>query len=155
MRIVIAAVGRLKSGPERDLYERYAGLLRWPLTLREIEEKRRLPADKRKEREGERILAAFPEGGVVVALDAGGKPLSSEAFARKIGDWRDAGIADVAFAIGGAEGLHEAVKCRADLVWSLGAVTWPHMLVRGLLAEQLYRAQQILAGHPYHRGGNG
>ena len=152
MRITIAAAGRLKAGPERDLYERYARLVRWDLRVREIEEKQALPPPQRRTREGERLLACCPDGAVVVALDERGRQLDSATLAKRIGQWRDDGIADLVFIIGGADGLDEPVRERADLVLSFGAVTWPHLLIRGLLAEQLYRAQQILAGHPYHRG---
>ena len=151
MRITIAAAGRLKAGPERDLYERYARLVRWDLSVREIEEKQALPAPQRRAREAERLLACCPDGAVVVALDERGRQLDSATLAKRIGQWRDDGIADLVFIIGGADGLDEPVRKRADLVLSFGAVTWPHLLIRGLLAEQLYRAQQILAGHPYHR----
>jgi 23S rRNA (pseudouridine1915-N3)-methyltransferase len=88
----------------------------------------------------------------VVALDERGAALSSAAFAERLGTWRDGGIPDLAFLIGGADGLADTVRQRAGLVLSLGLMTWPHLLARGLLLEQIYRAQQILAGHPYHRG---
>ena len=152
MRITIAAAGRLKSGPERDLFERYSRLLRWDLDVREIQAKQSVPASEIRAREGERLLACCPKGSVVVALDEHGKQLDSAALAKRIGDWRDSGVSELVFVIGGADGLDDAVRDRADLVLSFGAVTWPHLLMRGLLAEQLYRAQQILAGHPYHRG---
>lgn len=102
-------------------------------------------------REAELILAALPAGVRLIALDARGVQWSSRTLAEQIGRWRDEGIAELAFAIGGAEGLGKVVIDRADPVLSLGPMTWPHFLVRGLLLEQLYRAQQILAGHPYHR----
>ena len=152
MRLHIVAVGKLKAGPHAALARHYAERLAWPLVLREVEEKRPLPAAELKEREGALLLAAVPAGAVIVALDERGKPLASAAFAGKIAQWRDGGTADLAFLIGGADGLAEAVRKRADLILSLGAMTWPHLLVRGMLLEQLYRAQQILAGHPYHRG---
>ena len=105
-----------------------------------------------KAREAELLLGALPEReSRIVALDERGKMLSSIEFAGLIGDWRDRGTSEIAFLIGGADGLEPAVTARADLVLSLGRMTWPHLLVRGLLAEQLYRAQQILANHPYHR----
>ena len=104
-----------------------------------------------KRAEAELLLAAIPQGSVVVALDERGKALSSEAFAAKMGAWRDQGAADIAFLIGGADGHGDAVRARADFLLALGPMTWPHMLVRGMLTEQIYRAQQILAGHPYHR----
>ena len=102
--------------------------------------------------EGELLLKAVPEGALVVALDAAGKTLTSAAFAKRLGAWRDGGVKDVAFLIGGADGLDGAVTGAADEVLSLGAMTWPHLLARAMLAEQIYRAQCILAGHPYHRG---
>jgi 23S rRNA (pseudouridine1915-N3)-methyltransferase len=152
MRLHLIAVGRLKSGPHEALARHYAERLTFPLTMREVEEKRPLPAAELKEREGVLLLAAMPERATVVALDARGKTLASEAFAERLARWRDAATADLAFLIGGAEGLSPAVLQKADLVLSLGTMTWPHLLVRGMLLEQLYRAQQILAGHPYHRG---
>jgi 23S rRNA (pseudouridine1915-N3)-methyltransferase len=151
LRLLVAAVGRIKAGPLRELQRLYADRLTWPLTLREVEEKRTLPPAELKEREGALLLAAVPRGAVIVALDERGTELSSAAFATRLGAWRDAGVADLAFLIGGADGLSEAVRREAGLVLSLGAMTWPHLLVRGMLLEQLYRAQTILAGHPYHR----
>ena len=102
-------------------------------------------------REGEALLAAVPDGARIVALDERGKSQTSEAFAKRLGIWRDDGVRAVAFLIGGADGLDESLRKRADMVVSFGALTWPHMLVRALLAEQLYRAHTILTGHPYHR----
>ncbi len=151
MRIVISAVGRAKRGPLRALFEDYCARLSWPVTLKEVEEKRPLPAAALREREGELLLRQIPDGAALVALDPRGQALSSEDFARLLGQWRDGGTGTVAFAIGGAEGLSPAVLERARLTLSLGAMTWPHLLVRPMLAEQLYRAQAILAGHPYHR----
>ncbi len=155
MRLIIAAAGRWKTGgktgPERALYEHYAGRIAFALELREIEEKKKLKPDALKKREGELLLAQVPAGAVVVALDEGGKALTSAAFAEKLRIWRDE-ARDVAFIIGGAGGLDGAVKNRADLVLGFGSQTWPHLLVRGLLAEQIYRAGCILSGHPYHRG---
>lgn len=151
MRITIAAVGRIRAGPERDLQDHFAGRLAWPLEVREVEERKRLAPDRLRRREGELLLKACPAGATLVALDQGGRELTSVGFARRLGEWRDGGIADVAFLIGGADGLDETVRRRADQVLSLGSMTWPHLMVRGMLLEQIYRAQQILAGHPYHR----
>ncbi len=151
MRIWLAAVGRAKPGPELDLFTQYARRLTPPLTLKEVEEKRPLPVPERKTREAELLLAAIPQGAVVVALDERGKSLGSEVFAERMGRWRDDGVGDVAFLIGGADGHGDAVRARADLLLSFGAMTWPHMLVRAMAAEQLWRAQAILSGHPYHR----
>jgi 23S rRNA (pseudouridine1915-N3)-methyltransferase len=117
----------------------------------ELEEKRKLPPAALKAREAELILAALPAGARLVALDEHGAVWSSRELADRFAQWRDQGVGTLAFAIGGAEGLGAAVIERAEVVLSLGAMTWPHLLVRSLLLEQLYRAQQILAGHPYHR----
>lgn len=122
-----------------------------PPAIIELEEKRRLPPPELKAREAELVLAALPAGARLVALDPRGKEWSSRDLADRLRKWRDAGVADLGFAIGGAEGLGSAVIERADAVLSLGAMTWPHLLCRCMLLEQLYRAQQILAGHPYHR----
>lgn len=152
MQIEILAIGRARAGPERALYQTYAERIRWPLVLRELEEKRRLPPAEMTAREGALLLDALPGDAAAIALDETGKELSSEQFAKQLGRWRDDGRATIAFVIGGADGLAGEVRDRADLVLSLGRQTWPHMLVRAMLAEQIYRAQQILAGHPYHRG---
>ena len=152
MRVAIIAVGRARAGPERDLYDSYIKRIRWPVDLREIEEKRPLPPAELKAREAELLLAALPGDAVVVALDGTGKDLTSETLAEKMGRWRDDGRGCAAFVIGGADGLAPEIRDRADLLVAFGRQTWPHMLVRAMLAEQIYRAQQILAGHPYHRG---
>ena len=151
MRLVIATAGKWKSGPERDLYDHYAKRITFALDHKEIEEKKKRAPAALKVREGELLLAQVPDGAVIVALHEGGKTLSSKAFAEKLGVWRDE-ARDVAFLIGGADGLDGAVRRRADLILGLGAMTWPHLMVRGMLAEQIYRAQCILARHPYHRG---
>ncbi|WIM12043.1 23S rRNA (pseudouridine(1915)-N(3))-methyltransferase RlmH [Enhydrobacter sp.] len=151
MKITIAAIGRAGRGPERDLYDHYASRIRWPLVLRELEEKRKLPAAELMRREGELLLAAAPRAAVLVALDRRGRQMDSEAFARRLGRWRDESVSDVAFLIGGADGHAEALLEKASLVLSFGAMTWPHQLARAMLAEQIYRSQQLLAGHPYHR----
>jgi 23S rRNA (pseudouridine1915-N3)-methyltransferase len=151
LRLTIACVGRAGRGPERDLYEHYAGRIRWPLSLRELEEKKKLPPAELIRREGELLLGAVPDKAVLVALDRRGKVLDSEAFAKRLERWRDDGVADIAFLIGGADGHGEALLQKAALVLSFGAMTWPHLLARAMLAEQVYRAQQLLAGHPYHR----
>jgi 23S rRNA (pseudouridine1915-N3)-methyltransferase len=104
-----------------------------------------------KAREAELIVGALPPGVPLVSLDERGSPWSSHALADRIAGWRDRGCPELAFAIGGADGLDPVVLDRAHAIMSLGPMTWPHLLVRGMLLEQLYRAQQILAGHPYHR----
>jgi 23S rRNA (pseudouridine1915-N3)-methyltransferase len=153
MRILIAAVGRAKAGPERTLFEHYQARVQAPfsLQLKEVEEKRAIQGAQLKQHEAALLHTCIPDGAIVIALDERGKSLSSTDFARKIGIWRDEGVRDLVFMIGGAGGLDEAIRKQARQTMSFGAQTWPHMLVRGLLAEQLYRAQCILGGHPYHR----
>lgn len=151
MRLTIAAVGRMRPGPEKALYESYAQRLVWPLALREVEERRKLPAAERMAREAELLLAACPRAATLVGLDRQGKTLDSASFAAWIAAHRDAGAGELAFLVGGAEGHAEALLKRCRLVLSFGPMTFPHLLARIMLVEQLYRAQQILAGHPYHR----
>jgi 23S rRNA (pseudouridine1915-N3)-methyltransferase len=122
-----------------------------PPAIVEVEERRSLPPEQLKLREGELILGALPAGVPFVALDERGTQWSSRALAKRIAAWRIQGESELVFAIGGADGLHRAVLDRADVILALSSMTWPHLLVRGMLLEQLYRAQQILAGHPYHR----
>lgn len=151
MRVHLLAVGRCKDTAIKSLVADYGNRLRPALTVTEVEEKRALPPADLKAREGQLLLAALPQGATLVALDERGKSLTSQAFAEQVGRWRDTGTADLAFAIGGADGHDPALLARADYKLSLSALTWPHMLVRVLLAEQIYRAHSILAGHPYHR----
>ncbi len=145
----LLAVGRLKAGPEAALFVQYNTRLRPPLAVVEIPEARGSAGEVRK-REGEALLRALPEGALLVALDLGGSAPTSEAFAALLQRWQESGRV-LCFVIGGAEGLDAAVQARAEHRLSLSAMTWPHFLVRGMLAEQLYRAQAIATGHPYHR----
>ncbi len=162
MKLRILAVGRAKGGPESALIAEYAKRLHWALSLEEVEERRALTGPELKAREGELLAEALTRGGakkpaagqgrqILVALDERGKSLGSRDFAARLAAWRDQGAAEIAFVIGGADGLAESLRQRADLVLSLGQMTWPHLLARAMLVEQIYRAQQILAGHPYHR----
>ena len=151
MKSSIIAIGRWKRGPERDLFEHYAKRLSPPLELRELEERKKIPLDQLKNKEAELLLSAIPKGARLVVLDGSGKALSSVALAKRIGDWRDTGTRQIAWLIGGAEGHGKTVLQAADLPLSLGHQTWPHLLVRAMLAEQLFRVQSILSGHPYHR----
>jgi 23S rRNA (pseudouridine1915-N3)-methyltransferase len=151
MRVTIAAVGRLGPGPERDLYERYAARCTPPLLLREVTLGASGAPAKRRAAETALLLAAIPKGARTVALDERGRDLTSNELAALLGRWRDDGAGDVGVLIGGADGLDGPARDRCDLVLRLGALTWPHLMVRALIAEQLYRAQTILAGHPYHR----
>jgi 23S rRNA (pseudouridine1915-N3)-methyltransferase len=146
---LLLAVGRLKPGPEAALFAQHNARLRPPLTVKEIPEARGSAAEIRR-REGAALLAALPEGALAVAMDLGGATPDSEELAALTAKWEESGRV-LAFVIGGAEGLDPSVLARAEHRLSLGRLTWPHFLVRGLLAEQLYRAQAIRAGHPYHR----
>lgn len=158
MRIAIAAIGKMKQGPERELVARYLDRARQsgkPLALTgfevtELAESRASAATTRKAEEARALEAALPDG-VIVALDERGKLMGSEAFAQQLARWRDDGKPGASFVIGGADGLDPAFAAKADLVLSFSPLTWPHQLVRIMLAEQLYRATTILSGHPYHR----
>lgn len=151
MKITIVAVGRMKSGPLETLCRDYADRLPWSLAVMEVEAKKRLEGGALKAEEAALIAARVPNGAVLVALDERGRGLSSQALARRIGDWRDQGRGEICFVIGGADGLDASIRDRADLTLAFGPQTWPHMLARVMLIEQVYRAERILAGHPYHR----
>ncbi len=161
MRLLIAAVGRLKAGPERELLARYVertnaagkSLSLSPLDIVEIPESVAKTAAKRKSDEAEALLSAIPSGAKLLALDERGKSVSSEDFAKQIARLRDDGAQTVAFLIGGADGLDETLRKKATLMLAYGSATFPHQIVRILLAEQIYRSVTILSGHPYHRGG--
>jgi len=149
--LTIAAVGKAGQGPEAELVASYLRRLPWPARMVEVEARGAKTAAGRQRREGEKLLAALPESAKVVCLDEAGRQMTSEAFAEALGHWREE-AGSIAFLIGGADGHGEAVRARADVTLSLSQMTWPHLLTRVLLAEQLYRACSILAGHPYHRG---
>lgn len=155
MRIHIVAVGRLRAGPERDLIDDYLtrfdrtgrALALGPAQVIEVEDKKGGGMNA----EAALLSKAIPSGTLVCVMDERGKVMTSPAFAEQIGSWRDQGRQDVAFVIGGADGLDAALRGQADAALSFGKMVWPHMLVRVMLAEQLYRAASILAGSPYHR----
>lgn len=151
MRLIIAAIGRDRTGPTRSLCDAYIARCPWPVELVEVPPRAIEPLERRLEEEAERLLKAVPPGAVVIALDERGKSLQSRAFAQRIADWRDQGRAEIAFLIGGADGLAESALARADERLAFGAMTWPHRLARVMLLEQIYRASTILSGHPYHR----
>ncbi len=158
MRISIIGVGRLKDGAERVLVDRYVERLAGaraiglaPIAEKEIAEARHATAPERQAFEAERLLKIAESADVVVALDEGGRQLTSEAFARWLGSERDRGAKHVAFLLGGPDGHGAQVLETARLKLALGAMTLPHGLARAVLAEQIYRATTILSGHPYHR----
>jgi 23S rRNA (pseudouridine1915-N3)-methyltransferase len=136
----IVAHGRIGRGPEAELTERYLSRIAWPTRVTELSER------------GGRIPPAGPAT-ITVVLDERGLPLASTALAERLGRWRDDGIREVRFLIGAADGHDKPTRDSADLLLGLGPATWPHLLVRAMLAEQLFRATSILAGHPYHRDG--
>lgn len=150
MKARLLAIGRARAGPEAALFAHYNTRLRPPLEVSEIPEARGSAAEIRA-REGAALLAALPASALLVALDLGGEAPGSEGLAALAERWQAAARPAV-FVIGGAEGLDAAVTARAEYRLSLGPFTWPHLLVRALLAEQLFRAQCIRANHPYHRG---
>jgi 23S rRNA (pseudouridine1915-N3)-methyltransferase len=151
MQFGLVAVGRARKGAMRDLFEDYASRLNPKISLKEVEERRPLKGDELKRREAQLLLDVLPDDAYVIALDGRGKQLSSEALATKIQTLQDDGHRTALFVIGGADGHDQALLDRADFTLSLGPQTWPHMLVRVMLAEQVYRADSILKGHPYHR----
>jgi 23S rRNA (pseudouridine1915-N3)-methyltransferase len=160
MRLIIAAIGKLKRGSERELSSHYLGraealgrnLSLSPLTAVELPESKAGSARARRTAEAEALLAKVPPTFYRICLDPAGEALSSEGFARMLAELRDRGTAGLAFLIGGPDGLGNAVQDEAQFPLSLGPMTLPHGLARIVLAEQLYRAMTILAGHPYHRG---
>ena len=140
MKLYIVARGKIGRGPEADLVERYAKRMTWPFAVSELPDVGGKPVP-------------FAPNTRVVALDEGGEQLGSADLAQLLGNWRDSGVREVRFLIGAADGLTKAERQSADWVMSFGRVTWPHLMVRAMLAEQLYRATSIIAGHPYHREG--
>ena len=155
MRVSLCVVGRLRAGPELELIKDYVqrfdrtgrqmGL--GPLTITEVEDRK----GGGQVAEAALLERALPKGGTLVAMDERGQVMTSPAFAQKLAGWRDQGTGDLAFMIGGADGIAPELRARADVALSFGKMVWPHMLARVMLTEQLYRAASILAGAPYHR----
>jgi 23S rRNA (pseudouridine1915-N3)-methyltransferase len=140
MLLHVVARGRIGRGPEADLVTRYLKRISWPTRVTE------LPDTGGKE-------PAAGERGVTILLDETGETLSSTELAKKLARWRDDGVREARFLIGAADGFDDAARAQADLLLSFGRATWPHLLARAMLAEQLFRATSILANHPYHREG--
>ena len=159
MLVAVHAVGRMKAGPEQELAARYldrfaksgpaVGLEFYGVS--DIAEGRAQSSDERRRDEAARLRAQFPKGTALIVLDERGKNLGSADLAQRIGDLRDGGRRGLAFVVGGPDGVDPSLRGEAELVLSFGLLTWPHQLVRVMLAEQLYRIATILAGHPYHR----
>ncbi len=140
MLLHIVARGRIGRGPEAELVDRYVKRLAWPVKLTELPDT------------GGRMPAVEP-GTRIVMLDETGEVLPSRSFAERLEKWRDGGVREARFLIGAADGFDDAQRAGADLLLSFGRATWPHLLARAMLAEQLWRATSILANHPYHREG--
>ena len=140
MRLHIIARGKIGRSPEADLVDRYAKRISWPFRLTELPDS------------GGNIPAPLAPARDVL-LDEHGRQMTSEEFAALLSRWRDEGVREARFHIGAADGHGEQARAQADLLLAFGAMTWPHLLARAMLAEQLWRATSILAGHPYHRSG--
>ena len=140
MRLHVIARGKIGRSPEADLVARYMKRITWPVIQTELPDS------------GGTVLAALTPAREVL-LDERGRQLSSEEFAALLGRWRDEGVREARFLIGAADGHGDAARSKADLLLGFGPMTWPHLMVRAMLAEQLWRAASILAGHPYHRSG--
>lgn len=140
MLLHIVARGRIGRGPEAELVDRYAKRLAWPIRITELPDR------------GGRMPTLEPQTKLVL-LDETGESMGSMAFAERLERWRDDGVREARFMIGAADGFDDSARARADLLLSFGRATWPHLLARAMLAEQLWRATSILANHPYHREG--
>ena len=159
MRLVIASIGRMKAGPERELVDRYVARSRamarsigiTAVDIIELEEGRSRSSEERKREEAQALASRMAPGSPVILLDERGKSLSSPAFAEQIGKIIEAGIPSLVYAIGGPDGFDAEYRAHATRVLSFGSATLPHLLMRVVLAEQIYRACTILSGHPYHR----
>jgi 23S rRNA (pseudouridine1915-N3)-methyltransferase len=136
----IVARGRIGRGPEAELVERYLKRINWATRVTELPEN------------GGKV-PPLPDNGILILLDEKGEQLSSLEFARRLERWRDEGRRESRFMIGGADGFDEVRRSEADLLFAFGKATWPHLMARAMLAEQLWRATSILANHPYHREG--
>ncbi len=140
MKLHIVARGKIGRSPEADIVARYAKRISWPFQISELPESGGKPP-------------ALPAGSCVIGLDETGDRLTSQEFAKLLSDWRDSGVSEARFLIGAADGLTDEERLSSTRLISFGRVTWPHLMVRAMLAEQLYRATTIISGHPYHREG--
>jgi len=140
MLLHVIARGKIGRGPEADLVTRYVSRIAWPTRITELPDK------------GGRVPSVSPQA-MTVLLDEKGEPLSSMRFAKQLEVWRDSGVREARFLIGAANGFDEAERDHADLLLAFGTATWPHLMARAMLAEQLWRATSIIANHPYHREG--
>jgi 23S rRNA (pseudouridine1915-N3)-methyltransferase len=159
MRLVVAAVGRLKTGPEQDLAERYRKRAEQAgrqigfrgVEIVEIRESRATDPNKRMIEESIALTSMLPDKAIAIILDERGQSLDSVTFASSLGRWRDDGRPAAVFVVGGDDGLAQSFRDKSELTLAFGLATWPHPLIRAMLLEQIYRAVTILSGHPYHR----
>lgn len=151
MRITIAAVGKMKPSPECEIMLRYFKQTPWQIALKEVDVKKTLESAARKKAEAALLFDTCAGCHALIALDERGKALGSEQLAAIFTGFQNNGQSHIGIIIGGQDGLDESIRAKASLVLSFGALTWPHMLVRSMLAEQLYRVHTLLTGHPYHR----
>lgn len=150
MKITILAIGKAR-GVEAEWAAEYQKRMGNAVAVQEFAAPKSLPPDAAQKAEGQLLLKALPPKSLIVLLDERGHDLSSRDFAAKISGWQDQGVGDLVFIIGGADGVAPEIKAKADFTLGFGRLTWPHRLVRVMLLEQIYRARQIIAGHPYHR----
>ncbi len=151
MKVIIAAIGKEKSGSVKDICDSYMKRIPWAIELKEFSAQKNLPENKLKEKEAELLLSAISSKAKLIVLDENGENPSSIKLAGLISKWQDDGVGEIAFLIGGAAGHGKQVLKKADYTLSFGKLTWPHMLIRPMLAEQIYRIYTIITGHPYHR----
>jgi 23S rRNA (pseudouridine1915-N3)-methyltransferase len=151
MNIEIISIGKFRNSPQKEIFELYKKRCSWNIKLKELEVKSGSNPETIKEKEGDLILSSVPSSAKIILLDETGKNLSSKEFAGLIQNFRNNSVSNLAFIIGGADGTSIKVKQKADIILSLGKLTFPHMMVRSILSEQLYRAFSIINNHPYHR----
>lgn len=151
-KIDLIAVGKVKKGPWHDLITDYVSRTKWPLNVIEVESKYTDPKTQQ-EHEQRLILDKLDTDSFIIVLDERGDGLRSLDFSQTLQKIRDTGSNKLTFLIGGAEGFTDDIRNKANMLLSFGQQTWPHVMVRVMLLEQIYRAQQIIAGHPYHREG--
>ena len=152
MNLTILAIGKMKkNSAEKELIDTYIKQCAWPIQIVELEEKRNLTGTALKQAEGELLLKHIPENSKIIVLDERGVNISSRQFAEKLVSWQDTGTRNIALLSGGADGHDDKIRQKADLILSFGKMTLPHMLMRVVLCEQLYRAYTISIGHPYHK----
>ncbi len=151
MELVIAAIGKGRSSPEESLYQHYVSRCGWNITLKEHTSPRKLTGSALQQAESDWLLRVTEPCDIRAALDEGGSAWSSQQLADALMRYRDEGYRRIGFCIGGADGHSSALRQQSDVLLSLGKMTWPHLLARAMLAEQLYRAWTLHVGHPYHR----